>query len=64
MKTPPVVPGHNVTVTEVGPRWVTECSCGAYGEQGRRFASKRAANASGLFHLEQASRLRSGGRAS
>ncbi|WP_157537660.1 hypothetical protein [Nocardioides sp. Root190] len=49
MKTPPVVEGHRVTVTPVGPRHVTECSCGL---PVRRFASKRAANDSGIAHLE------------
>ncbi|HSV39890.1 MAG TPA: hypothetical protein VLI04_14120 [Nocardioidaceae bacterium] len=45
----PIVPGHRVTVTPLGPRFVTECSCGI---PVRRFASRRAANASGIAHLE------------
>ena len=42
--------GHPISVTALGPRWVTLCDCGKFGELGRRFASKRAAVQAGLDH--------------
>ena len=42
--------GHPISVTALGPRWVALCDCGAFGAQGRRFASKRAAVQAGLDH--------------
>lgn len=39
---------HVVTVTEVGPRFHFECTCGA---PERRFAGRRAAEQHGVAHL-------------
>lgn len=42
--------GHIVMVTEVWPRWVTDCTCRAV--WGKRSASVSAANTVALNHLE------------
>ena len=38
--------GHNITVSSLGPMWVTECTCGL----SRRFLGKRVANTFGEQH--------------
>jgi len=42
--------GHPISVTALGPRYVTLCDCGRFGELGRRYASKRQATQAGLDH--------------
>lgn len=45
----PTSPEHEVTVTQDGPRWYLDCTCGHV----RRYASKRAANEAGRTHLDK-----------
>jgi hypothetical protein len=42
--------GHPISVTETWPRWTLLCDCGVFGDDGRRYPSKKVANRAGLAH--------------